>query len=171
MNDALTPDITIADGVTHPLDPRWIPWQRRVALLDSAWFAFLLLIGAAAGVVFGKVAVKPVAAVTIVLALANLAFNLWWPAIAYRYASYKLEGRTLEIRRGVLFRSWIDVPRSRIQHSDVSQGPLERRFGLGTLTVFTAGTAHAKVELHGLEHARALAIRDYLMRSDEDDVV
>ena len=45
-----------------------------------------------------------------------------------------------------------NVPRSRVQHTDVSQGPLERNHGLGTLVVYTAGTDHAKVELGGLDH-------------------
>jgi uncharacterized protein len=85
--------------------------------------------------------------------------------------SYRLDRRALEIRRGVLWRSLIDVPRSRIQHSDVSQGPLERMHGLGTLSVYTAGTRYALVRLHGLAHERALAIREHLLQSDDDDVV
>ena len=65
----------------------------------------------------------------------------------------------------------INVPRSRVQHTDVSQGPIERGFGLGTLVIYTAGTEHARVELHGLEHGTALHIRDHLLKSaDADDV-
>jgi membrane protein YdbS with pleckstrin-like domain len=71
----------------------------------------------------------------------------------------------------VLWRSVIDVPRSRIQHSDVSQGPLERRFGLATFSVYTAGMRHAGVRLHGLAHDRALALRELLMQADDDDVI
>ena len=74
-------------------------------------------------------------------------FFMWWahfwPALAYRYASYVVGPDGLEIRRGVLFRSVTNVPRSRVQHTDVSQGPIERAHRLGSLIVYTAGTDHA----------------------------
>jgi membrane protein YdbS with pleckstrin-like domain len=93
-----------------------------------------------------------------------------WPAIDFRHASYRIDDRSLEIRRGVFWRTVITVPRSRVQHTDVSQGPLERRFGLGTLVVYTAGTDHARVSLGGLEHARALRIREHLLPRGDDAV-
>ena len=63
------------------------------------------------------------------------------------------------------------VPRSRIQHTDVSQGPLERRHGLGTLVVYTAGTQHSEVKLHGLEFSIAQRIRTHLLPRDQSDAV
>jgi membrane protein YdbS with pleckstrin-like domain len=71
----------------------------------------------------------------------------------------------------VVWRRIINVPRSRVQHIDVSQGPLQRTYALGTLVIYTAGTDHAKVELRGLSHARALRIRDHLLPSGGDDAV
>lgn len=161
----------VADGAAHSLDPRWITYRRQVGWLNTAGHA-LLLTGAAVFAVMVELmsaAVAATAAVVPVLAIA--AVNQMWPALAYRYAAWRLGARALEIRRGVLWRSVIVVPRSRIQHSDVSQGPLERRHGLGTLSVFTAGTKHALVRLHGLDHDRALAMREHLLRADEDDVI
>lgn len=60
------------------------------------------------------------------------------------------------------------MPRSRVQHTDVSQDPIERGFGLGTLVIYTAGTDHARVDLSGLEQATALRIRDYLLPDHKD---
>ena len=103
------------------------------------------------------------------------AFLIWhtfrWPQIQYRHASYRLDGQGIEIARGVIWRSIVHVPVSRVQHTDVSQGPLQRRYGLGTLTIYTAGTEYARVNLHGLAHARALAIRDLLLPRRSDDGV
>jgi hypothetical protein len=65
----------------------------------------------------------------------------------------------------------ITVPRTRVQHTDVSQGPIERRFGLGTLVVYTAGTDHAMVALSGLDHGRALMIREHLLPAAAGDAV
>ena len=55
------------------------------------------------------------------------------------------------------------MPRSRIQHTDVTQGPYERRFGLATLVVYTAGTENASITIEGLSHETALAVRDALL--------
>ncbi len=98
-------------------------------------------------------------------------FAQWWPGVAYRYASYRVDAQGLEIRRGVLWRSVTTLPRSRVQHTDVSQGPFDRHFGLGTLRVHTAGTAHARVSVRGLEYQRALRIREHLLPREGHDVV
>jgi hypothetical protein len=94
-----------------------------------------------------------------------------WPAIEHRHAFYKVDERGIEIRRGVWWRKETHVPRSRVQHTDVSQGPLERGHGLATLVIYTAGTDYAKVELSGLDHATALRIRDHLLVGEGTDAV
>jgi membrane protein YdbS with pleckstrin-like domain len=58
-----------------------------------------------------------------------------------------------------------------VQHIDVTQGPIDRRFGLSTLVIYTAGTDHAKVALDGLEHGRALAMREHLLPTGAGDAV
>ena len=94
-----------------------------------------------------------------------------WPAVHYRHVSYVLDAEGIEIRTGVWWRQVISVPRSRVQHIDVSQGPMERSYGLGRLVVYTAGTNHSRVELAGLSHAVALALRNYLLPRGSDDAV
>ncbi len=59
------------------------------------------------------------------------------------------------------------IPRVRIQDSDVSQGPLQRRFGVATLKLYTAGSRFTCNELPGLDHDRALDLRDTLLRRDD----
>jgi len=89
--------------------------------------------------------------------------NRFWPPLAFRHAAWRLSPRALEIRRGVIVRHWIGVPRARVQHLDVTRGPIERRFGLATLVVHTAGTHEHQVPLEGLSHETALALRDELL--------
>jgi membrane protein YdbS with pleckstrin-like domain len=98
-------------------------------------------------------------------------FSYRWAAIEYRFISYRVDADGIEIRSGVYWRSVSNVPRSRVQHTDVAQGPLERKHGLGTLVIYTAGTAHSKVELPGLEHQTAMTIRNQLLPGQVDDVV
>ena len=110
-------------------------------------------------------------AVWLALVLLGLWHALRWPARAYAHTFYRVDDQGIEIRKGVYWRVVINVPRSRVQHIDVSQGPIERRYGLGTLVIYTAGTEHAKVQLEGLEHGRALQIREHLLPSGASDAV
>ncbi len=160
-------------GHERKLDRNWITRQRigrwiGVAVLAMAWamaslvFAFVGL--PAALYAAGVGGLGALVALQAVLAQA-------WPAKAWRHASYRVTGRGIEIRRGVWWREEVAVPRSRVQHTDVVQGPLERALGLGTLVLYTAGTDHSRVALPGLAYGDALAIRDRLAAVDEDDAV
>ncbi len=151
------------------LDPRYVPLERKSGALRSAAVSGFWL------VVFGLFAYLTeipnryriaMLAAWAVLAAAHLAWYLYRPVLAYRHSSFRLDAEGIEIRRGIFFRSVITVPRSRVQHTDVSQGPFERRHGLGTLQIFTAGAMHAHVPLDGLAHERALEIRDALLPHD-----
>jgi membrane protein YdbS with pleckstrin-like domain len=159
-----------ADGQIHSLDPRIIPLQRITGSL---------FIAAIAGGSLGFFVIRILTARTpawwlavwLVLVLLGAWHALRWPPIAYEHTSFRVDDQGIEIHRGVYWRVVINVPRSRVQHIDVSQGPIERRYGLGTLVIYTAGTDHAKVELEGLEHGRALAIREHLMPAGAADAV
>jgi membrane protein YdbS with pleckstrin-like domain len=163
----------IGDGLEHRLDPRVILLQRIggwvfTGVVGGA--SFLALV--AAWITNGASAVGLLAgSLPWTVGVSALAWHAHrWPAIDYRHASYRIDDRSLEIRRGVYWRTVVTVPRSRVQHTDVSQGPLERRFGLGTLVVYTAGTDHARVSLAGLAHERALRIREHLLPRGGDAV-
>jgi hypothetical protein len=57
-----------------------------------------------------------------------------------------------------------------VQHLDLKRGPLERRYGLATLVIHTAGTRDSAVNVEGLEDADAEHLRDRLARQmDHDD--
>lgn len=94
-----------------------------------------------------------------------------WPAAYYRRLRYGMDATGIAIERGVLWRQRSLLPRIRIQHSDVFQGPLQRRFDLGTLKLYTAGSRFTCIELPGLPYAQALALRDELLREGHGDAV
>jgi membrane protein YdbS with pleckstrin-like domain len=106
------------------------------------------------------------------LGLLLLGVGLGWLWGGRRWAStgFALDAGGLRIRRGVAWRSETLVPRSRVQHTDLNRGPLDRRLGLATLKVYTAGTKLASVTLDGLPEARAVALRDALVNHDDDAV-
>ncbi len=164
----------IADGTDRRLDPRVIPLQRTVGWLVTAFVAAgslvtLVSVGLASDLRWSTLSVF---ATLWAIASGALAWHAQrWPAIEYRHASYRVDDQGIEIRTGVYWRHIVNVPRSRVQHTDVSQGPLERSHGLGTLVIYTAGTEHARVDLGGLDHAVALRIREHLLPRTETDAV
>lgn len=100
-----------------------------------------------------------------------LYFTFAWPRIEFKHYRWRLDDQSLEIHRGVWFRHRISVPVGRVQHADVSQGPLLRRFDLGKLIIHTAGTANAQIELAGLSHNVAIQLRDRLVEQTQTKVV
>ena len=163
----------LPDGFLR-LDPRFIQVRQIAGLVTTGVIATVALVALVSVVV----ATRPDWSLIWVgfggwlAATALLAWWLWrWPGKAYQYASYRLDTDGLEIRRGVFWRRIVNVPRTRVQHTDVSQGPIERSHGLSTLVVHTAGTEHAMVVLPGLSREDALSLRDQLLPRDGRDAV
>lgn len=103
-----------------------------------------------------------VAGIAIAAGLAVLTGTLVQPVLNHSRTSYRVDEDGLQIRSGVLWRSHTFVPRSRIQHTDVAQGPMQRMFDLGTLVVFTAGSKHSQTRLRGILLRDARRLRDEL---------
>lgn len=95
--------------------------------------------------------------------LAVALLGLWSIALAPRRWArwgWAWTGKELHVASGWLTRSHTIVPASRVQHIDVTQGPVERMFGVATLVLHTAGTAGSEVDLPGISRDTAEAIRD-----------
>ena len=84
------------------------------------------------------------------------------PQRIYARLHYRLTEKLLQVVRGWLFHVDTVVPLVRVQHIDVTRGPLEKMFGVATLVVHTAGTHNSIVMLPGLAPARAAQIRDII---------
>jgi membrane protein YdbS with pleckstrin-like domain len=144
-----------------------MPFQHvdTAAIAVWRWESALLALIAALASAVPLAPLSPLAAMAVLLPIAVLGLIAawYWPAARYRHLTYSVDELGLLIQEGVWWRAQIALPRVRIQHSDVSQGPLQRRFGLATLKLYTAGSRYTKVELEGLRHEDAIALRDALL--------
>ncbi len=94
-----------------------------------------------------------------------------YPELAYEKSGWAVEENVLWIRSGVWWQITQLLPLSRLQHIDLKRGPLERRMGLATLTLHTAGTHAATLTLSGLSVEAAEQLRDTLVAAGGDDGV
>lgn len=157
---------SIVDGQEHAVDPRSVKVARIVAIVPILAVAAGPFLGITIGWAFEgipTVVYLPLLAGWVVLFGSALTFAFKWPELRHRHLRYRVDETGVRIRRGVWWRQVISIPTSRVQHTDVSQGPLQRNFGLATLTVFTAGTEGASISLEGLEHGVAKRLRDHLL--------
>ena len=84
------------------------------------------------------------------------------PQRIYRHLRYRLGDRFLQVLRGWMFHSDTIVPFVRVQHMDVTRGPLDKMFGTATLVIHTAGTHNSIVTVPGLAPERAEEIREII---------
>lgn len=173
--DSPDPSIVgLADGSLRMLDPDWpkvdaLSWWITAAIACVVAVIGLLITWLTDEVDATMMAVLVTACAALIILLVLGAWR--WPRLAYRHTHYIVSPQGIEIRRGVIWRSVTNVPRSRIQHTDVTQGPIMRRYNLATLVMHTAGTQYAIVTLPGLSHEVAIRLRDFLIRGSETDAV
>lgn len=161
----------IVDGEEHEVDPRSVTVARLVAMPTILAVAIVPLGGVTLAWALGGVpsyVYLPLLTGWNVLVGAALVWAYQWPELRHRHLRYRVDESGVRIRRGVLWRKVVSIPTSRVQHTDVSQGPVQRRFGLATLTVYTAGTEGASIGLEGLEQSVAERLRDHLLPDHED---
>ena len=147
-----------------PLNPAYVTTSRIATALGLLPF----LIGA--GVL--EVAQLLPSGSFIVPALVVYAFiSFIVPARKYRHWGYAMGTDRLCIVRGYMFYRDTVVPYGRIQHIDVEQGPVDRRYDLAKLTVHTAGNHNSTVSLPGLLHADALVMRETIRAAIRQDAI
>jgi len=141
-NDALT-----------PLHSSHVKAMRMATVLGAVPFVVGSLVLEIADILPTGVFIVPV-----LLAAAFIVIRV--PLRRYMARGYAMGDDRLRVVRGLWFRSDTVVPFGRVQHIDVHQGPIERAYGLATLTLHTAGTHNASISLPGLADADARAMRE-----------
>ena len=154
-----------ADQVLDPASVTAARLAGAIGMAVGGSSALAAVLVAAVATPLGGLAAAGLAAAVLALSAAGAAASWLWPAVRYRHIRYRLDAHGVTIRRGVVWRSVTSVPTSRVQHTDVVRGPVERYFDLATLVIHTAGTRDASVALSGLGHREAIVLRDRLIEA------
>lgn len=162
-------DSTVAEALSGA-DAGWQPLPARARWLFAASRAGIALPAAFAGFVVSTALGGPGFLGALLAAVMLAAVGLAIGFRQFRHVAWRLDGDGLAIRRGRMFQREIRVPVTRVQHLDLRRGPWQRRRGLATLVVHTAGTRHSAVTLPHLDAGDAERLRDVLGRQiDRDD--
>jgi len=86
-----------------------------------------------------------------------------WPIIAVPRRGYVVRDMDIVFRSGVIWRSVTAIPYNRIQHVETSNTPLDRKFAVATLQLFTAGGSGGDLKIDGLGADAAEQLRVYVL--------
>jgi membrane protein YdbS with pleckstrin-like domain len=93
-----------------------------------------------------------------------LVIALCWPIISVPKRGYVVRDKDILFKKGVVWRSVTAVPFNRIQHVETSHTPLDRKFDLATLQLFTAGGTGGDLKIDGLPADTAEQLRVFILK-------
>lgn len=160
------PAVLDGDGALSPPEPGYLNLLRvRAALF---WLPVLTVAIVADRLLLAD---QPVAGLLPLLAglLAVLGI-LIAPRRIYRRLGYHVGDGLLRAVRGWIVHIDTIVPFVRVQHIDVTRGPLDKMFGTASLVVHTAGTHNSIITVNGLAPDKANSIRDTIREHVRSDV-
>jgi len=142
----------------QPLDPKYRGMQQTAVALLFGVIAIPLTVVS----IFSKIPFWPAVALWVQWAII-LVIALIWPIIALPKRGYVVRDKDLLFKKGVIWRSVTAVPFNRIQHVETSNTPLDRKFGLATLQLFTAGGTGGDLKIEGLAADVAEQLRVFIL--------
>ncbi len=152
----------------HRVERRAIAyWALRAGLLTLA----VVAAPAAAAVAVRILAAEPLAVtalwtLTAVVAVPAVAVTIAMPQWRYRVHRWETTDDAVYTLAGWLWQEWRVAPMSRIQTVDTQRGPVQRLFGLSTVTVTTASAA-GPLRIDGLDAERAAAVAEQLTEATQ----
>ncbi len=90
-------------------------------------------------------------------------YYFWYLPTAHQRWKYFIGSQFVGASYGIFWRTRRTVPRTRIQHVDITSGPFERMLGMVSLHLHTAGSATAVLVIPGLSPTQAERLRQELL--------
>ena len=83
--------------------------------------------------------------------------------VAVPRKGYVVRAKDIVFRTGVLWRTVTAIPYNRIQHVEKDSAPLDRRFDIANLKIFTAGGSGGDLKIDGLPADDAERLRIHIL--------
>lgn len=98
--------------------------------------------------------------VAVLLAIARILFI----HLAYPWKGYAVRERDVLYQSGLIWRKLVVIPFSRIQHGELSEGIVDRQFGLAKLRLYTAGGSSSDLSIPAIPKEEAERLREFIMK-------
>ena len=157
MDDLFAP----VSGAWQPVSPR-LATVRRIVVLAVA--AVAVAVGAALLLVLPDL--WWIGALVVASAVVGAAGGWVWAGRNQRSWGYVENADDLLVTRGVMFKRLVAIPYGRMQFVDVQAGPVDRAFGIATVTLHTASSETA-ADIPGLLAGEATRLRNRLTELGE----
>ena len=149
-----------------PLDKRY----HSLLIVEGILFFILVSIAAAVIFVWNETLIETPLMFLLIFIWALLSFWLLWSGFfSWKFKGYALREKDILFKSGIFFRSKVIIAFHRVQHIEIHQGPLERLFGITSITLFTAGGGHSDLTIPGLHPELSAKIKDWITKSGESD--
>lgn len=160
-NHAISPNElpSIVNVAFHPLEKDFLLVERISFFMTKG---ILLLLAAPLFYFFEKIQEPVFILVAAILFISFSILGFVSTSISFKYSGYALREKDLLFRNGWLIRRVRIVVRNRIQHVSVQSGPLERKFGLSSVSIFTAGSSEADFTIKGITEQTAQRIKEWI---------
>ena len=89
--------------------------------------------------------------------------------LGFKKKKYALREKDIIYTKGLIWSVRTAIPFNRIQHAEIKQGPIERKFNLSSLKVFTAGGQTSDLVIPGLPSETAQQLKDFVLGKTTED--
>jgi hypothetical protein len=151
--------IQLSDLPLSSIDPNY----PKLLLIISSVVAVIIITVLSAFLLIAKPLPLTIAAVGLVSAIVLAIVLIQLIHLKAHKIAYGLFEHEMVFREGLFWVSTTALPYTRLQHVNLSQGPLERKYNLVTLKCFSAGSGLAEIDLPGLNAELAEHLRQHLL--------
>ncbi len=137
-------------------------------LLQTTGFFAVLLIGC--GVLFYLEWNSTYIFGILLVILVWFAFMFWNVFKLQKNYGFALREKDILYRRGFIVNKTTVIPFNRVQHVSTTRGILDKKLGIATLEIFTAGGSGSDIKIPGLEPDLALRLKEAVSKKLAADV-
>lgn len=150
----------------HPVSPKfkavqWWNWSILWIIIAALFTGFLFL----PKIKLSNTTIFIISSSLLLLAIIHKLAQL----LSFRFRAFAVREHDIVYQQGWLIRKKEFCPLSRIQHCSVNAGIFERKYGLATLEVFTAGSNGADISIKGLTTAQATLLKEMIIQKTGQD--
>ena len=133
-----------------------------------AFLVFLLVVSGTFFVPFIPLFISLCALLTVLLLFAILQ---WHNFAAHKVRGVALREKDIIFKKGLFWRRSTLLPFNKVQHIEIHRNPIERKLGLSSLKIYTAGGSGVDLQIRGLENARAEKIKQFILEKSKKEIV